>query len=89
LHLACHHFLSQAVIPLARNVRLRIFVPMPATTARRRTERRGSYRTCNVIKRLSNRIKHFRRISTRYDELARSYLVHRSPAPAIGPLIKM
>jgi hypothetical protein len=29
------------------------------------------------------------RISTRYDELARSYLVHGSPAPAMGPLIKM
>jgi transposase len=42
-----------------------------------------------VIERLSNRIKHFRRISTRYDELARSYLVQGSPAPAIGQLIKM
>jgi transposase len=66
---------------------LRIFVSMPATTARRRTEAAARI-TRNVIERLSNRIKHLRRISTRYDELARSCLVHGSPAPAIGPLIK-
>src|SRR5216684_7730744 len=38
LDLECHHFLNWAAIPVARNVWLPIFVSMPATTARRRTE---------------------------------------------------
>ena len=31
------------------------------------------YRTRNLIERFFNRIKHFRRIATRYDKLARNY----------------
>ena len=35
---------------------------------------RSAYRERNLIERFFNRIKHFRRIATRYDKLARSYL---------------
>jgi transposase len=58
----------------------------------RRTKRRYShtlYRTRNLIERFFNRIKHFRRVSTRYDKLADSYLTFASLAYAFGPLVKM
>ncbi|WP_423748812.1 hypothetical protein [Cupriavidus necator] len=47
------------------------------------------YRTRNLVERYFNRIKHFRRVSTRYDKLADSYLVFASLACAFGPLVKM
>lgn len=58
----------------------------------RRTKRRYSrtlYRTRNLVERFFNRIKHFRRVSTRYDKLADSYLTFASLACAFGPLVKM
>lgn len=35
---------------------------------------RQAYRQRNLIERFFNRIKHFRRIATRYDKLVRSYI---------------
>jgi transposase len=51
------------------------------TTKRKRTQRRvdpALYRHRNLIERCFNRLKHFRRIATRYDKLARNF------APAIA-----
>jgi transposase len=49
------------------------------TIARRTNEHRGGpfdgeiYRTRNLIERLINRLKHFRRVATRYEKLAENY----------------
>jgi transposase len=49
------------------------------TIARRSNEHRGGpfdreiYRTRNRIERLINRLKHFRRVATRYEKLAENY----------------
>jgi transposase len=58
----------------------------------RKTKRRYSrslYRTRNLVERFFSRIKHFRRVSTRYDKLADSYLVFASLACAFGPLVRI
>jgi transposase len=47
------------------------------------------YLTCNVVERFFNRIKHFRRVSTRYDRLADNYLVFASLASAFGLFVNM
>ena len=47
------------------------------TTKRKRTQRSVDpvlYRQRNLIERCFNRLKHFRRIATRYDKLAQNYL---------------
>ncbi|RQS56872.1 IS5/IS1182 family transposase, partial [Burkholderia sp. Bp8963] len=36
-----------------------------------------------------NRIKHFRRVSTRYDKLAGNYFAFAVLACAFGPLVRM
>jgi transposase len=49
------------------------------TIARRSNEHRGGafdkeiYRTRNLIERLINRLKHFRRVATRYEKCAENY----------------
>jgi transposase len=47
------------------------------------------YRTRNIVERFFNRIKHFRRVSTRYDKLAENFLAFASLARAFGPLVRM
>ena len=47
------------------------------TTRRKRIQRRVDpmlYRQRNLIERCFNRLKHFRRVATRYDKLAQNYL---------------
>ena len=60
---------------LARAQRGRVNIPMLAT---RRTRRRRFdpmlYRSRNVIERCFNKLKHFRRLATRYDKTARNFL---------------
>jgi transposase len=49
------------------------------TIARRTNEHRGGaldraiYRTRNLVERLINRLKHFRRVATRYEKRAKNY----------------
>jgi len=58
---------------------LRRFLGIRITIARRSNEHRGGafdreiYRTRNLIERLINRLKHFRRVATRYEKLAENY----------------
>ena len=49
---------------------------IPARAGRTVTRRllRGLYRQRNVIERFVNRIKHYRRVATRYDKTARNFL---------------
>ena len=48
-------------------------VPRRRTTAAWRTFDPALYKERNLIERLFNKLKHFRRIATRYDKLARNY----------------
>lgn len=65
-----------------------VILPRSNRTVKRRYSR-ALYRTRNLVERFFNRIKHFRRVSTRYDKLADSYLVFASLACAFGPFVKM
>ena len=58
------------------------------TPAERRYSR-TLYRTRNIVERFFNRIKHFRRVSTRYDKLAGNYLALAVLACTFGPLVRM
>jgi len=52
-------------------------VPHVPTTRAKRVQRsidRAIYRQRNLIERCFNRLKHFRRLATRFDKLARNYL---------------
>lgn len=49
-------------------------IPPRSNRIKPRQYDRGAYRERNLIERFFNRIKHFRRIATRYDKLASSYL---------------
>jgi transposase len=53
---------ATAHIPSQSNVRVRVVVD------------RQVYRQRNLIERFFNKLKHFRRIATRYDKLARNFL---------------
>lgn len=48
-------------------------IPRRTTTAMRRPFDATLYRERNLIERFFSKIKHFRRIATRYDKLARNY----------------
>jgi transposase len=48
-------------------------IPRRKTTTSRRPLDATLYKERNLIERFFNRIKHFRRIATRYDKLARNY----------------
>ena len=48
-------------------------IPRRKTTASRRPFDAILYKERNLIERLFNKLKHFRRIATRYDKLARNY----------------
>jgi len=48
-------------------------IPRRTTTAARRPFDATLYKERNLIERFFSRIKHFRRIATRYDKLARNY----------------
>jgi transposase len=48
-------------------------VPRRTTTAKWRSFHATMYRDRNLIERFFGKIKHFRRIATRYDKLARNY----------------
>lgn len=48
-------------------------IPRRITTAARRPFDRQLYQERNLVERFFSKIKHFRRIATRYDKLARNY----------------
>lgn len=66
-------------------VRVRALAAIPPRSNRlvQRHYDRHLYRLRNLIERFFNRLKHFRRVATRYDKLARSYLVFAQLACAL------
>ena len=48
-------------------------IPGRKTTAQWRHPDKELYQECNLVERFFSKIKHFRRIATRYDKLVRNY----------------
>ena len=49
-------------------------IPSQSNVRARRSVDREIYRQRNLVERFFNKLKHFRRIATRFDKLARNYL---------------
>ncbi len=54
--------------------RIKAVIPSTASRTKRYPLDRAAYRRRNVIERLFNRLKNWRRIATRYDRLVENYL---------------
>lgn len=80
---------ADAFVQTIRATRAKVVIPPRSNRKTKRRYSRTLYRTRNLVERFFNRIEHFRRVSTRYDKLADSYLVFASLACAFGPLVKM
>jgi transposase len=80
---------SNAFVQAVRSTGAKVVIPPRSNRKSKRRDSRMLYRTRNVVERFFNRIKHFRRVSTRYDKLADTYLVFASLACAFGPFVKM
>jgi transposase len=65
---------SDAVLNLIRQAGARAHIPSLSRRLIRRTVDREIYRQRNMVERFFNKLKHFRRIATRFDKLARNYL---------------
>ena len=72
-----------------RATRAKVVIPPRSNRKTKRHYNRVLYRTRNLVERFFNRIKHFRRVSTRYDKFAESYLVFATLACAFGPLLSV
>lgn len=65
---------SDAVLNLIRHAGARAHIPSLSRRLVHRSVEHATYRQRNLIERFFNKLKHFRRIATRFDELARNYL---------------
>ncbi|MCP3713397.1 IS5 family transposase [Paraburkholderia sp. CNPSo 3274] len=80
---------SNAFVESIRTTRAKAVIPPRSNRKTKRRYSRVLYRTRNIVERFFSRIKHFRRVATRYDKLAGNYLAFASLACAFGPLMKM
>lgn len=80
---------SNAFVERIRATRAKAVIPPRSNRKTRRRYSRVLYRTRNIVERFFSRIKHFRRVATRYDKLAGNYLTFASLACAFGPLVRM
>ncbi|WP_288410541.1 IS5 family transposase [uncultured Herbaspirillum sp.] len=80
---------SDAFVQVVRTTGAKVVIPPRSNRKTKRRYSRALYRTRNLVERFFNRIKQFRRVSTRYDKPADSYLVFASLACAFGPFVKM
>nr|WP_232446062.1 IS5 family transposase [Burkholderia ubonensis] len=80
---------SDAFVNTIRASRAKAVIPPRSNRKTKRRYSRALYRTRNIVERFFNRIKHFRRVSTRYDKLAGNYLAFAVLACAFGPLVRM
>ncbi|VWC63932.1 ISBm1, transposase orfB, degenerate [Burkholderia lata] len=80
---------SDAFVSTIRATRAKAVIPPRSNRKTKRRYNRVLYRTRNVVERFFSRIKHFRRVATRYDKLAENYLAFASLACAFGPLVRM
>ena len=65
---------SRAIIELVEARGGRAHIPTCRDRKVQRSVDRGLYRQRNLIERFFNKLKHFRRIATRYDKTARNFL---------------
>jgi transposase len=65
---------SDAVLDLIRQAGARPHIPSLSRRLVRRSVDHAIYRQRNLVERFFNKLKHFRRIATRFDKLARNYL---------------
>lgn len=72
-----------------RASRAKAVIPPRSNRKTRRRYDRALYRQRNLVERFFSRIKHFRRVATRYDKLAHSYLTFASIACTFGPLVNV
>ncbi|WP_244136354.1 IS5 family transposase [Burkholderia sp. BCC0405] len=80
---------SDAFVNTIRATRAKAVIPPRSNRKTKRRYSRALYRTRNIVERFFNRIKHFRRVSTRYDKLAGNYFAFAVLACAFGPLVRM
>ncbi|UKD16067.1 IS5 family transposase (plasmid) [Burkholderia aenigmatica] len=80
---------SNAFVESIRATRAKAVIPPRSNRKTKRRYSRVLYRTRNIVERFFSRIKHFRRVATRYDKLAGNYLAFASLACAFGPLVRM
>jgi transposase len=65
---------AQALIDLARSRGACAHIPTQRDRKVQRSVDRDVYRRRNLVERFFNKLKHFRRIATRFDKLARNFL---------------
>ena len=69
---------AQEFIEGLENTGAQAVIPPRDNRTETRDYDRHLYKDCNLVERFFNRIKHFRRIATRYEKLDRSYLAFLS-----------
>jgi transposase len=65
---------AEYVIKAIENMEAQVVIPPKSNRKIRREYDEALYKERNLIERMFNKIKHFRRISTRYDKTALSFL---------------
>ena len=65
---------AQAILDLIVQHGSRPHIPTQRDRKAQRSVDRNIYRQRNLVERFFNKLKHFRRIATRYDKLARNFL---------------
>ena len=65
---------AKALIELAASQSVRAHIPTQRDRKVQRSVDRDTYRQRNLVERYFNKLKHFRRIATRFDKLARNFL---------------
>ena len=79
LHLARHviadrGFFARAIIELIEATGAKAHIPSQSNVRVRRVVDPELYRERNLVERFFNKLKHFRRVATRYEKLARNFL---------------
>ncbi len=67
-------YFAGSIIALIEAAGATAHIPSQSNVRVRRTVDRQIYRQRNLVERFFNKLKHFRRIATRYDKLARNFL---------------
>jgi len=65
---------AEAILQLIAGHGSRPHIPTQRDRKRQRSVDRELYKQRNLVERFFNKLKHFRRIATRYDKLARNFL---------------
>jgi transposase len=86
--LKCRHVVADrgydadALLAQIREIGAKAHIPSTSQRVVHRSVDRRIYRKRNLVERFFNKLKHFRRIATRFDKLARNFLAAVSLAAA-------